>query len=117
LATGGVLADDKDHAHPPCGEAERQRGRDARRNPKPEALIVQGLPTAFLGAAAGGIAVINMVGNSADHAAPQPVGLLGDLTGNYEVPLLNMGVLVALAVRSHAWVAAPACAPRVAEGS
>jgi ACS family tartrate transporter-like MFS transporter len=56
------------------------------------------LPTAFLGsaAAAGGIAVINSVGNISGYAAPQLVGLLRDVTGNYEIPMLVMGVLVLL---------------------
>jgi cyanate permease len=56
------------------------------------------LPTAFLGsaAAAGGIAVINSVGNISGYAAPQLVGLLRDATGNYEIPMLVMGVLVLL---------------------
>ena len=57
------------------------------------------LPTAFLGAtaAAGGIAVINSVGNISGYAAPQLVGLLRDVTGNYEVPMLVMGALVLIA--------------------
>jgi ACS family tartrate transporter-like MFS transporter len=54
------------------------------------------LPTAFLGsgAAAGGIAFINSVGNISGYAAPQMVGLLRDATGSYEVPMLVVGVLV-----------------------
>jgi ACS family tartrate transporter-like MFS transporter len=77
------------------------------------------LPTAFLGAAAaaGGIAVINSVGNIAGYAAPQLVGLLRDLTGNYEIPMLAMGalvllsgMLVPLAVRMQVGMAAPAFA-------
>jgi nitrate/nitrite transporter NarK len=77
------------------------------------------LPTAFLGsaAAAGGIAVINSVGNISGYAAPQLVGLLRDLTGNYEIPMLAMGalvllsgMLVPLAGRVHVGVAAPAYA-------
>ncbi len=57
------------------------------------------LPTAFLGtaAAAGGIAFINSVGNISGYAAPQLVGLLRDLTGDYEIPMLVMGGLVFLA--------------------
>jgi ACS family tartrate transporter-like MFS transporter len=56
------------------------------------------LPTAFLGAAAaaGGIAVINSVGNIAGYAAPQLVGLLRDVTGDYQIPMLVMGALVLL---------------------
>ncbi len=77
------------------------------------------LPTAFLGsaAAAGGIAVINSVGNISGYAAPQLVGLLRDLTGNYEIPMLVMGALVLLsgmlmplAGRVQAGVVAPAYA-------
>ena len=83
------------------------------------------LPTAFLGAAAaaGGIAVINSVGNISGYAAPQLVGVLRDLTGNYEMPMLAMGamvllagVLVPLAVRVQAGVAAPAYARGAADG-
>lgn len=79
------------------------------------------LPTAFLGAAAaaGGIAVINSVGNIAGYAAPQIVGLLRDATGNYDVPLLGMGVLmlaagvlVPLAARLPAGAPAPLLARR-----
>jgi MFS transporter, ACS family, tartrate transporter len=57
------------------------------------------LPTAFLGsaAAAGGIAVINSVGNISGYAAPQLVGLLRDTTGGYEIPMLIIGSLVFLA--------------------
>lgn len=57
------------------------------------------LPTAFLGAAAaaGGIAFINSIGNISGYAAPQMVGLLRDMTGNYEVPMLVVGGLVILA--------------------
>jgi len=77
------------------------------------------LPTGFLAAtaAAGGIAVINSVGNIAGYAAPQLVGLLRDVTGNYEIPMLTMGVLVLLAgllvplaVRMPVGVAVPAYA-------
>ncbi len=77
------------------------------------------LPTAFLGsaAAAGGIAVINSVGNISGYAAPQIVGLLRDLTGNYEIPMLVMGalvllsgILVPLAVRVQVGAGSPAYA-------
>jgi ACS family tartrate transporter-like MFS transporter len=48
------------------------------------------LPTAWLGpaAAAGGIAVINSIGNISGYVAPQMVGLLRDATGSYEVPMV-----------------------------
>ncbi len=48
------------------------------------------LPTACLGpaAAAGGIAVINSIGNISGYVAPQMVGLLRDATGSYEVPMV-----------------------------
>jgi MFS family permease len=48
------------------------------------------LPTAWLGpaAAAGGIAVINSIGNISGYAAPQIVGILRDATGSYEIPMI-----------------------------
>jgi ACS family tartrate transporter-like MFS transporter len=48
------------------------------------------LPTAWLGpaAAAGGIAVINSIGNISGYLAPQMVGVLRDATGSYEVPMI-----------------------------
>jgi MFS transporter, ACS family, tartrate transporter len=57
------------------------------------------LPTAFLSsaAAAGGIALINAAGNISGYAAPQIVGVLRDLTGGYEVPMLVVGALVFVA--------------------
>jgi MFS transporter, ACS family, tartrate transporter len=56
------------------------------------------LPTAFLGAAAaaGGIAFINSVGNIAGYAAPQTVGVLHDISGSYEMPMMIMGAMVAI---------------------
>ena len=56
------------------------------------------LPTAFLSAAAaaGGIAVINSIGNISGYAAPQLVGLLRDQTGGYEMPMLIVGAMVFL---------------------
>lgn len=83
------------------------------------------LPTAFLGAAAaaGGIAVINSVGNIAGYAAPQLVGVLRDATGSYQIPMLIMGALVLLAGmlvpfagRVQAGVPAPAYARGAADG-
>jgi MFS family permease len=54
------------------------------------------LPTAFLGAgaAAGGIAFINSVGNISGYLAPQVTGLLHDATGGYQVPMLVAGAVV-----------------------
>jgi ACS family tartrate transporter-like MFS transporter len=54
------------------------------------------LPTAYLGAgaAAGGIAFINSVGNISGYAAPQITGLLRDATGGYMVPMLVTGAVV-----------------------
>ena len=54
------------------------------------------LPTAFLGAAAaaGGIAFINSVGNISGYAAPQFVGLLRDVSGSYQMPMMIMGAMV-----------------------
>jgi MFS transporter, ACS family, tartrate transporter len=56
------------------------------------------LPTAFLGAsaAAGGIAFINSFGNISGYVAPQMVGLLRDMTGSYQIPMLVLGGLVFL---------------------
>ena len=64
------------------------------------------LPTAWLGpaAAAGGIAIINSVGNVSGYFAPQMVGIVRDYTGGYQVPMmlaslfmLAAGVSIALA--------------------
>ncbi len=54
------------------------------------------LPTAYLGAgaAAGGIAFINAVGNISGYVAPQVTGSLRDATGGYMVPLLVTGAVV-----------------------
>ena len=54
------------------------------------------LPTAYLGAsaAAGGIAIVNSVGNISGYAAPQITGLLRDATGGYMVPMLVTGAVV-----------------------
>ena len=54
------------------------------------------LPTAYLGAgaAAGGIAFINSVGNISGYVAPQITGLLRDATGGYMVPMLVTGAVV-----------------------
>ena len=54
------------------------------------------LPTAALGpaAAAGGIAVINSIGNISGYVAPQMVGLLRDATGSYEIPMLVASLLM-----------------------
>ena len=52
------------------------------------------LPTAFLSgaAAAGGIALINSIGNLAGFAGPYAVGLLKDATGSYTPGLLTLTV-------------------------
>jgi nitrate/nitrite transporter NarK len=57
------------------------------------------LPTAYLGAgsAAAGIAIINSVGNLSGYFAPQLMGLLRDLTGNYSLGLLVVGGIVLFA--------------------
>jgi len=57
------------------------------------------LPTAFLSAsaAAGGLAMINAVGNVSGYAAPQMVGLLRDTTGSYAIPMFVVGGVVLLA--------------------
>ncbi len=54
------------------------------------------LPTAFLGpaAAAGGLAVINSIGNISGYAAPQMVGIVRDYTGGYAVPMMVTSVFM-----------------------
>jgi len=54
------------------------------------------LPTTFLSgaAAAGGIALINALGNVAGFAGPYLVGLVKDATGGYAGALLTFGVLM-----------------------
>jgi ACS family tartrate transporter-like MFS transporter len=54
------------------------------------------LPTAWLGpaAAAGGIAVINSIGNISGYVAPQTVGVLRDATGSYEIPMVVASLLM-----------------------
>ena len=54
------------------------------------------LPTAYLGAgaAAGGIAFINSIGNISGYMAPQITGALHDATGGYKVPLIVTGAVV-----------------------
>ncbi len=53
------------------------------------------LPTAYLGAgaAAGGIAFINSIGNISGYVAPQITGALHDATGGYRVPLIVTGAI------------------------
>jgi D-galactonate transporter len=53
------------------------------------------LPTAFLSgaAAAGGIALINSIGNLAGFAGPSAVGLLKDATGSYTAGLLSLAAV------------------------
>jgi ACS family tartrate transporter-like MFS transporter len=54
------------------------------------------LPTAYLGAgaAAGGIAFINSIGNISGYVAPQITGVLRDATGGYLVPMVVTGCIV-----------------------
>src|SRR4051812_15713625 len=60
------------------------------------------LPTAFLSgpAAAGGIAMINSIGNLAGFAGPYAMGLFKDWTGTYTVGLLTLSAagLIAMAI-------------------
>jgi nitrate/nitrite transporter NarK len=58
------------------------------------------LPTAFLSgaAAAGGIAVINSIGNLAGFAGPYVVGSIKDSTGSYTVGLLIVAGVAFLAM-------------------
>jgi MFS family permease len=57
------------------------------------------LPTAYLGggAAAGGIALINSVGNISGYVAPQVTGLLRDASGGYLLPLVVTGGIMLVA--------------------
>ncbi|WP_158258596.1 MFS transporter [Rhodopila globiformis] len=69
------------------------------------------LPTAYLGvgAAAGGIAFINSIGNISGYLAPQVTGALRDATGGYTVPMLvagavmlaGAGLILASGIRKH----------------
>lgn len=56
------------------------------------------IPSRFLsgGAAAAGIALINTIGNLAGFAAPYVTGWLKGLTGGYQLPMLIVGVFMAL---------------------
>ncbi|HEX2943757.1 MAG TPA: MFS transporter [Rhodopila sp.] len=69
------------------------------------------LPTAYLGAgaAAGGIAFVNSIGNISGYVAPQVTGLLRDSSGGYAVPLIvaggvlltGAGLILASGIRKH----------------
>lgn len=56
------------------------------------------LPTAFLSgaAAAGGIALVNSVGNAGGYLGPQIIGLVKDQTGSIVAALLTIAVLMGL---------------------
>jgi ACS family tartrate transporter-like MFS transporter len=80
------------------------------------------LPTAFLSgpAAAGGIAIINSIGNLAGFAGPYAMGLIKDLTGSYTGGLLSLsaaGFIAAIIVialgHDHSLERVPASAPSV----
>src|SRR5437763_4956350 len=72
-------------------------------------------PTAFLSgaAAAGGIALINSIGNLAGFAAPYLVGRLKDATGSYTAGLLSIAgaglaaAVIVLLLRQDGQVANP----------
>jgi nitrate/nitrite transporter NarK len=57
------------------------------------------LPTAWLSgtAAAGGIALINSIGNLADFGGPYLVGWIKDLTGSASIGLMVLAVMPLLA--------------------
>jgi ACS family tartrate transporter-like MFS transporter len=76
------------------------------------------LPTAFLGAgaAAAGIATINSVGNISGYLAPQLVGLLRDMTGNYALAMFVVGSMVLVAAALLPFAAATARDPTASEG-
>ncbi len=67
------------------------------------------LPTTYLGAgtAAAGIALTNSIGNISGYLAPQLMGLLRDLTGNYSLALIVTGGIVLIAA-----AALPFCGAR-----
>ena len=58
------------------------------------------LPTAFLSgaAAAGGIAIINSIGNLAGFVGPYVMGSIKDATGSFTIGLLAIAGLVLLAM-------------------
>ncbi|MBV9749287.1 MAG: hypothetical protein JO157_10770 [Acetobacteraceae bacterium] len=58
------------------------------------------LPTAFLSgpAAAGGIAIINALGNLSGYFGPAATGKLKDMTGSYDAGFLLMAALALIAV-------------------
>src|SRR3954451_18160143 len=74
-------------------------------------LVFWNLPTAYLGAgaAAGGIASVNSVGNISGYLAPQVTGALRDTTNGYTVPMLvagavmlaGAGLILASGIRKH----------------
>jgi len=74
-------------------------------------LVFWNLPTAYLGAgaAAGGIAFVNSVGNISGYLAPQVTGALRDTTNGYTVPMLvagavmlaGAGLILASGIRKH----------------
>ena len=77
------------------------------------------LPTAYLGAgaAAGGIAFINSIGNISGYVAPQVTGLR-DSTGGYVVPmvatggvaLVGAGLILVSGIRKHMRLNVPVAA-------
>lgn len=77
------------------------------------------LPTAWLGtgAVAGGIAIINSIGNISGYAGPQAVGVLHDVTGAYEVPLVVIGLVMAAAALGIVLASRAAAEPAVARPS
>jgi ACS family tartrate transporter-like MFS transporter len=68
------------------------------------------LPTAYFGAsaAAAGIAMINSIGNVAGYFAPQLVGVLRDMTGNYGLALVVVGAMAIVAAAILPFAGAPA---------
>jgi len=73
------------------------------------------LPTAYFGAsaAAAGIAMINSIGNVAGYFAPQLVGVLRDMTGNYGLALIVVGVMAIVAAAILPFAGAPARAAQL----
>lgn len=57
------------------------------------------LPTTFLSGAgaAGGIALINTLGNSSGFVAPYATGIIKDVTGGFTVAMWVVGALMAVA--------------------
>jgi nitrate/nitrite transporter NarK len=77
------------------------------------------LPSLFLtgAAAAGGIGLINSVGNLGGFAAPYATGALHDLTGTNRAGMWAIGVIMTLGAALVAWLRAAPSADRLDDGA